>query len=106
MDFMMSRLVPFFIAADPKRAADYYVRLATDPDLENVSGMYFVPGKEKPDASSALSRDPAVQQIILDTAEVWAAPFLPANLLSRQNANGSAPEPGAAGIAAAKSEAS
>jgi NAD(P)-dependent dehydrogenase (short-subunit alcohol dehydrogenase family) len=33
-----------------------------------------------------------------------AAPFLPANLSSRLKTNGSAPEPGAAGIAAAKSE--
>jgi NAD(P)-dependent dehydrogenase (short-subunit alcohol dehydrogenase family) len=83
LDFMMSRLVPFFVAAHPKRAAEYYVRLATDPALANVSGMYFVSGKEKPDASSALALDPAVQQRILDAAEAWAAPFLPAHLSSR-----------------------
>src|SRR5499433_1424837 len=48
LDFMMSRLVPFFVAADPRRAAEFFVRLATDPGLAKVSGTYFVSGKEKP----------------------------------------------------------
>jgi hypothetical protein len=76
LNFIMSRLTPFFVAADPERAAQHYVRLATDPALANVSGMYFVSGKEKPSASSALSLDPTTQQQILDAAEAWAAPFL------------------------------
>jgi NAD(P)-dependent dehydrogenase (short-subunit alcohol dehydrogenase family) len=82
MNFMMSRLVPFFVAADPKRAAEYYVRLATDPGLAKVSGMYFVSGKEKPKDSSPLSLDRDVQKRIVDAAEAWAAPFVPAHLMS------------------------
>jgi len=81
MGFMMSRLVPFFAAVDPKRASEQYVRLATHAALADVSGMYFVSGKEKPDASSPLSLDPAVQKQIIDAAEAWAAPFLPAYLV-------------------------
>jgi hypothetical protein len=80
VDFMMSRLVPLFAAADPRRAAEWYVRLATDPTLTNVTGMYFVSGKEKPDASSALSLDPGIQQTVVDAAEAWAAPFLSARV--------------------------
>lgn len=81
MGFMMSRLVPFFAAVEPQRAAEHYVRLATDPALADVSGMYFVSGKEKPDGSSPLSRDPAVQRHILEAAEAWAASFVPAHLV-------------------------
>jgi NAD(P)-dependent dehydrogenase (short-subunit alcohol dehydrogenase family) len=80
MDFMMSRLVPLFAAIDPRRAAEWYVRLATDPTLTDVTGMYFVSGKEKPDASSALSLDRGIQQTVFDAAEAWAAPFLSARV--------------------------
>src|SRR5207244_2581731 len=62
--------------------SEQYVRLATDPALAKVSGMYFVCGKEKPEGSSALSLDPAVQERIDDAAEAWAAPFLTAYLVS------------------------
>lgn len=79
LDFMMSRLVPFFVAADPRRAAEYYVRLATDPGLEKVSGTYFVSGKEKPKDCSPLALDPNVQRRIVEAAEAWAAPFLSAS---------------------------
>jgi NAD(P)-dependent dehydrogenase (short-subunit alcohol dehydrogenase family) len=87
MGFMMSRLVPFFAAARPERAAEYYVRLATDAALTNVSGMYFVSGKETPDASSALSRDPAIQQQVLGAAEAWATPFILSYLTSTREAS-------------------
>ena len=63
--------------ADPiERASEQYVRLAADPTLTNVSGMYFVSGKEKPEGSSPLSLDPDVQQRINGAAEAWAASFL------------------------------
>ena len=54
------------------------MRLAADPTLANVSGAYFVSGKEKKQGSSPLALDPAVQQRINDAAEAWATPFLPA----------------------------
>jgi len=99
MDFMMSRLVPFFVAADPKRAAEYYVWLATDPGLAKVSGMYFVSGKEKPKDSSPLSLDRDVQKRIVDAAEAWAAPFLPAHLMSAPPSATSAANNGAGAVA-------
>ena len=99
MDFMMSRLVPFFVAADPKRAAEYYVRLATDPRLAKVSGMYFVSGKEKPKDCSPLALDRDVRKRIVDAAEAWAAPFLPAHLLSAPPSATSAANSGADAIA-------
>src|SRR5229473_7054406 len=58
------------------RRWEQYVRLASDPALASVSGMYFVSGKEKKESSSPLTLDPAVQKRIDDVAEAWAAPFL------------------------------
>jgi len=80
LGFVMSRLVPFFAAADHERGATQYVRLAEEPALSNVSGRYFVSGREKPDGWSQLSLDPEVQKGIEDAAEAWAAPFLPPHL--------------------------
>jgi NAD(P)-dependent dehydrogenase (short-subunit alcohol dehydrogenase family) len=76
LGFMMNRVIPFFVAVGIERGSDQYVRLAADPDLASVSGMYFVSGKEKKHGSSPLSLDPAVQNRIDETAEAWAAPFL------------------------------
>ena len=59
-----------------ERGAEQYVRLAADPTLVQVSGRYFVSGKEKQEGSSPLSLDFVVQQRINDAAEAWAAPFL------------------------------
>jgi NAD(P)-dependent dehydrogenase (short-subunit alcohol dehydrogenase family) len=75
---LMSHVIPFFGAVGMERGSQQYVRLAADPMLTNVSGAYFVSGKEKKEGSSPLSLDPAVQQRINDAAETWAAPFLPA----------------------------
>lgn len=75
---LMSHVIPFFVAAGTAKGAKQYVRLATDPALGNVSGTYFVSGKEKNDGSSPLCLDPAVQNRIEEVAEAWAAPFLPA----------------------------
>jgi hypothetical protein len=72
----MSTVIPFFVAAGMERGSAQYVRLAADPALGNVSGTYFVSGKEKKGGSSPLSLDPAVQKRINDAAEAWAAPFL------------------------------
>jgi len=77
MGVLMSHVVPFFVAAGMERGSQQYVRLAADPALTTVSGMYFVRGKEKEQASSPLSLDSAVQQRIDDAAEAWATPFLP-----------------------------
>lgn len=74
----LTRIGPLFLAVGQERALEQYVRLATDPALTNVSGMYFVSGKEKMEDSSPLSLDPAVQKRINDAAEAWAAPFLSA----------------------------
>jgi NAD(P)-dependent dehydrogenase (short-subunit alcohol dehydrogenase family) len=74
---LMSQVVPFFAAAGMQRGSQQYVRLAADPALTNVSGTYFVRGKEKKQGSSPLSLDPATQQRIDDAAEAWATPFLP-----------------------------
>src|SRR5215469_5298517 len=104
LNLMMSRLVPFFAAVDPKRASEQYVRLATDSGLANVTGMYFVSGKEKPEASSALALDHAIQKRIVDAAEAWAEPFLPAHLASAPTGIPSATGNGAAPVAAAKTE--
>lgn len=73
--------------ADPmKRASEQYVRLAADPTLASVSGMYFVSGKERPEGSSSLSRVPDVQKRITDAAEAWAAPFLSSGHLANLGA--------------------
>ena len=90
LNFMMSRLVPRFAAVDPKRASEQYVRLAAEPGLATVTGMYFVSGKEKPEARSALARDPAIQQRIVDAAEAWAAPFLRNDMSGISIENGAA----------------
>jgi NAD(P)-dependent dehydrogenase (short-subunit alcohol dehydrogenase family) len=76
MRLMMNHVIPFFAAVETERGSQQYVRLAADPSLEDVSGGYFVSGKEKPEGSSPLSLDPAVQQGINDAAEAWAAQFL------------------------------
>jgi NAD(P)-dependent dehydrogenase (short-subunit alcohol dehydrogenase family) len=73
---LMTHVIPFFVAASMERGAEQYVRLATDPALTHVSGMYFVQGKEKKEGSSPLTLDPIVQQRIEGVAEAWAAPFL------------------------------
>jgi NAD(P)-dependent dehydrogenase (short-subunit alcohol dehydrogenase family) len=73
---MMNHVLPFFAAAGTERGSQQYVRLAADPTLVDVSGRYFVSGKEKQAGGSPLSRDPVVQQCINDAAEAWAAPFL------------------------------
>jgi NAD(P)-dependent dehydrogenase (short-subunit alcohol dehydrogenase family) len=73
---ILTRIAPFFTAVGTERGSEQYVRLAADPTLVNVSGRYFVSGKEKPESSSPLSLDPVVQQRINDAAEAWAAPFL------------------------------
>jgi hypothetical protein len=85
LGFMMSRLVPFLAAVDPKRGSEQYVRLAEDPALANVSGMYFVSGREKSDGWSQLSLDPVIQRGIVHAAEAWPAPFLPAHVASLPN---------------------
>src|SRR5262249_37636173 len=79
---LMNHVFPFFVAVGMERGSEQYVRLAADPALATVSGMYFVSGKEKKASSSPLSLDPAVQKRIDDVAEAWAAPCLPARLLS------------------------
>jgi hypothetical protein len=76
MRVLMTRVIRFFVAASMERGSEQYVRLATDPALATVSGMYFVKGKEKKEGSSPLSLDAAVQQHIDEVAEAWAAPFL------------------------------
>jgi NAD(P)-dependent dehydrogenase (short-subunit alcohol dehydrogenase family) len=73
---LMTHVIPFFIAASRERGAEQYVRLATDPGLAQVSGRYFVKGKEKDEGSSPLTLDPLVQKRIDDVAEAWATPFL------------------------------
>lgn len=75
MRVLMSHVIPYF-AAGMEEGSRQYVRLAADPSLVNVSGMYFVSGKEKNQSSSALSLDPAVQGRIDDAAEAWASAFL------------------------------
>ena len=77
--FLMSQVIPFFVAAGMERGSRQYVRLAADPTLASVSGAYFVSGKEKKQGSSTLSLDHAVQQRINEVAETWAAPFLAAD---------------------------
>jgi NAD(P)-dependent dehydrogenase (short-subunit alcohol dehydrogenase family) len=77
MQILMGHVIPFFVAAGMKKGSQQYVRLAADPTLATVSGMYFVRGKEKKKGSSPLSLDAAIRQRIDDAAEAWAAPFLP-----------------------------
>jgi NAD(P)-dependent dehydrogenase (short-subunit alcohol dehydrogenase family) len=76
MNFMMGKLIPFFVATGTERGSKQYVRLVADPTLAKVSGMYFVSGTEEKDACSPLALDPNMQNRIIDTAEAWAAPFL------------------------------
>jgi hypothetical protein len=73
---LMSHVIPFFAAVGTKKGSEQYVRLAADPRLVNVSGRYFVSGKEKKEGSSPLALDPVVQKRIDDTAEAWAQLFL------------------------------
>jgi NAD(P)-dependent dehydrogenase (short-subunit alcohol dehydrogenase family) len=73
---MMNRVFPFLLASGIERSSEQYVRLAADPALGTVSGMYFVSGKEKKEGSSPLSLDPVVQKHIDDAANEWATPFL------------------------------
>ena len=72
----MNHVIPFFVAVGMERGAEQYVRLAADPELASVSGMYFVSGKEKKGGSSPLSFDPAVQKRIDEAAEAWTERFL------------------------------
>jgi NAD(P)-dependent dehydrogenase (short-subunit alcohol dehydrogenase family) len=76
MRVLMNHLIPFFVAKSMARGSQQYLRLATDPELANVSGVYFVSGSEKNESRSPLSLDPAVQKHIDDVAEEWAAPYL------------------------------
>jgi len=73
---LMNHVFPFFLAVGKERGSEQYVRLAADPTLDNVSGTYFVSGKEKREGGSLLSLDPAVQKLVIDVAETWAEPFL------------------------------
>ena len=73
----MSHVIPFIVAVGMQRGSQQYVRLAADPMLATVSGGYFVRGKDKKQASSPVSLDPAIQQRIDDVAKAWATPFLP-----------------------------
>ena len=73
---VMNHVAPFFLAIPTERGSEQYVRLAADPTLVQVSGRYFVSGKEKKEGGSPLSLDPVVQKGINDAAEAWAAPFL------------------------------
>jgi NAD(P)-dependent dehydrogenase (short-subunit alcohol dehydrogenase family) len=59
---LMSHVIPFFAATAMEPGSQQYLRLACDPTLVNVSGKYFVSGKEKKQSSSPLSLDPAVQR--------------------------------------------
>ena len=76
MGILMSHVIPFFVAVGMQRGSQQYVRLAADPMLATVSGMYFVRGKEKKEGSSPLSFDRAIHQRIDDAAEAWATSFL------------------------------
>ena len=76
MRILTSDVIPFFVVAGMERGSEQYVRLAADLALANVSGTYFVSGKEKKQGSSPLTLDPAVQKRIDDAAEAWATPFL------------------------------
>jgi hypothetical protein len=73
---MLNYVVPFFAAVATERGSEQYVRLAADPTLANVSGAYFVSGRERKEGSSPLSLDPVVQHSIDAAAEAWARPFL------------------------------
>ena len=83
LGFLMNHVLPLFVAVGMERGSEQYVRLATDPALASVSGMYFVSGKEKRERSSPLSLDRALQKRIDDVAEAWAAPFLRARMEGR-----------------------
>ena len=85
---MMNHVFPFFLAVGMERGSEQYVRLAADPALETVSGMYFVRGKERMEGSSPLSLDPVVQKRIDDAASEWATPFLPGRAPSHGSAAG------------------
>ena len=76
MRVLMNHVFPFFLAVGKERGSEQYVRLATDPLLQNISGAYFVSGKENKEGGSPLARDPAIQQLVNDVAETWAEPFL------------------------------
>jgi hypothetical protein len=67
----------FFVAVRKERGSEQYVRLAADPTLVNVSGTYFVWGKEKKEGGSLRSVDRVVQKLVDGVAETWAAPSLP-----------------------------
>jgi hypothetical protein len=56
----MNHVIPFFVAVGMRRGSEQYIRLAAYPTLEDVSGMYFVSGKEKQEGSPPLSLDPVV----------------------------------------------
>jgi NAD(P)-dependent dehydrogenase (short-subunit alcohol dehydrogenase family) len=76
MDILMSHIIPFFIAAGMEKGSRQYVRLAADPALANVSGAYFVRGEPKDTSGSPLTHDAAIQSLIDEAAEAWAAPYL------------------------------
>jgi hypothetical protein len=57
----MNHVIPFFDAVGMERGSERYIRRAADPTLfEDVSGMYFVSGKEKQEGSPPVSLDPVV----------------------------------------------
>lgn len=86
MGFMMSTFIPTLAADSMERGSQQYVRLASDPDLANVSGTYFVRGQEKPEKATSKALDPAVQKQVIDLAEAWAAPFLARDRTSSEHA--------------------
>jgi hypothetical protein len=49
---LMNHVIPFFVAAGKERGSEQYVRLATDPTLADVSGMYFVSGPRPRDTGA------------------------------------------------------
>jgi NAD(P)-dependent dehydrogenase (short-subunit alcohol dehydrogenase family) len=60
MGALMSHVIPFFAAAGMQRGSRQYVRLAADPTLATVSGMYFVRGT----ASAACALAPSAGVLI------------------------------------------
>jgi NAD(P)-dependent dehydrogenase (short-subunit alcohol dehydrogenase family) len=65
--FAPLRLLTGLFSASPTRAAQEIVRLATSPDLENVSGKFFHNGKEIEPAAYALDQN--IQQKLWEISE-------------------------------------
>ena len=59
MDSVMKRVVNAMMGVSPEKGAEFSIYLATSPEVEGVTGKYFVKGKEVPSSEASYDRKAA-----------------------------------------------